>query len=101
MRGIRLIVVLAIMWVAGGWLMGISLRVLYGVNWIPGCASLSLLLGMLLLLFITRNPREHEILFEGAEREENEQSLAALLVAIPFVLIFIALVWMILAPFIK
>lgn len=78
--------------------MGISLRVLYGVNWVPGCTSLSLLLGMLLLLLITRNPREQAILFEGAERRENEQSLAALLVAIPFVLIFMALVWLLLAP---
>lgn len=81
--------------------MGIALRALYGGNWIVPCAALNLIFGMLLLRWITRNAREQEILFEGAEREDSESSVAALLLGIPVVLIFVAVLWWLLALFMK
>lgn len=98
-KGLRLILLLAVLWLGSGALMGAALRALYGGNWIAPCATINLILGMLLLLWVTRTKQEEEILFEGREREESESSLAAALLGGPMILIFVAIVWGLLALF--
>lgn len=75
MQSIRLIAILAFLWLFSGWLMGIALRALFQVNWIFPCASLNLILGLVLLLLITRNERERRIFYEGTNSKMQSAAL--------------------------
>ncbi|MBV7326996.1 hypothetical protein KFU94_01785 [Chloroflexi bacterium TSY] len=101
MQGIRVIVFVAVLWLFSGWLMGLAVRAVFQLDWVWPCMSLNLLFGMLLLRWVTRTEREQEILFEGAERGDEESSLAAWLVAIPLTLILLAVIWLLMAPFLN
>lgn len=101
MQGIRLIIGLALLWLISGGFMGVALKAFWGLDWVGSCASLNLLLSRLLLAWITHNEERQKVLYDGAEKEnEDELSLAALLVGFPVVLIVVAALWWLMAQFV-
>lgn len=99
-RGIGIIAAVAILWMGSGWLLGMAIAALFSIQWIGECMWLSLGIGMLLLLLSTRTEEQQAVLYEGAEKEnEDELSLTALLVGLPVTMIFIAILWWLMAQF--
>lgn len=100
MQGIGLILFVALIWLFSGWLMGVALRALFGVQWVSICSALNLAVGMILLRLFTRSEREQEIIFEGKERKDGESSAVGILVIIPSAVVFAAIVWILFAIFV-
>ncbi len=92
--GLGLIAVVALLWLAGGWLMGIGIQTQFDVNWVTPCSLINLIVGLTLLLLITRDPRERRIFYEGSnEEDEDYLPLVTIVLLIPGTQMFIGLVW--------
>ncbi len=90
--------VLALFWGVSGAAVGFSLGALFGGGpWVLPCASLSVITGLLLLLFATRSETARRMLYDGLEAEGG--ILLAMLWAIPFTLAFVVLLWWLLSRF--
>jgi type IV secretory pathway TrbL component len=99
-RSIGIIAAVAILWMGSGWLLGMALAALFGIQWIGECMWLSLGIGMLLLLLSTRTEQQQAVLYDNAEKENDDTlSLAALLVGLPVSMVFIAILWWLMAQF--
>ena len=101
MRNILLILALAAFWCVSGIVVGYSLNALFDGAWVAPCASLNVIAGMLLLLFITRNEQARRIFYEGPRANESGLILLAFLWAIPVILLFLGILWWLLAQFLR
>lgn len=93
--GLRLIALVALLWLVGGWLIGVGIQAQFDVNWVTPCALSNVIIGLVLLLLITRDPRERRIFYEGGNEEEDEDylPLVTVVLMIPGIEMFVGLVW--------
>ena len=94
LRDLMLILILAALWAAGGYAIGIAVETL-GIDYPLGIifASLNLILGMGLFLNITRDPTADRIFFEGPNPDGEGDLRIGCLWAIPMGLLIFGL-WM-------
>jgi len=88
---------LAALWAIAGAAVGAGIGALYGGTWVAWCSSLNVIVGLVLLLFVSRNPRARG-LFYGDRRSDEQPAgmLVAVLWAFPFTLLFLGLLWLLL-----
>jgi hypothetical protein len=100
MKNIILIAALAIFWGLGGLLVGFGIQALVGSDWLIPCTSINMIAGLLMLLFVTRDEEARRVFYERVNSEDPHLGLA-LLWALPFSLIFLGVIWWLLAHFLK
>lgn len=94
MQDFKLILLVAILWLAGGVMMAVGLHAYLDVDWLTPCASLSLIASMILLLAVMRDEQaRHRLFGETDEDIPFKLSLAALL-ALPILFIVVGLIWL-------
>ena len=98
MRDILLIFCLALLWLAGGAIVSLGLRAYLGVEWLMPCTSLSLLLGMILLLVVMRDEQARRRLFGETDEEMPFKLSLAALIIVPIFFITTGLLWLLTAP---
>lgn len=101
MKDLVVILVLASLWAVGGFAVGIALGALFGVQWAISCTALNLIAGMIMLLLVTRNEHARRLFYEGPRENESGMPLIGILWAIPFILLFIGVMWWLLAQLLK
>lgn len=101
MKETRLVIVLVVLWIVSGAMVGFSLQKLFDVQWVVQCASLNLILGMVLLLLVTRNEWARRMFYEGPGEGEDSSPLIGILWALPIVLLIVGGVWWLLAHFLR
>jgi hypothetical protein len=101
MRQFVLIFGLAVFWGIGGLIVGVGLDALFGGQLVLTCASLNVIVGLLLLLITTRNEHARRLFYEGPRGAEPGLVPLALLWAFPIVLVFLGLLWWLLAQFFR
>jgi hypothetical protein len=87
------IIALAALWAVTGAVVGLGLRSLYGVNWIAPCGLLNMIIGLILLLLVTRNETTHRIFYEGPGNEEDLSLAVAALWALPVAAALAGVIW--------
>lgn len=97
MKNLFLIAALAFLWAVGGFTVGIALQALFGVAWVMPCTALNLMAGMLMLLLITRNEYARRMFYEGPRQNEAGLLFIGLLWGLPLILIFLGIVWWLMA----
>jgi hypothetical protein len=101
MKDMLLILTLAALWAVGGFVMGVSIEALFGGQVVVTCTALNLITGMLMLLLVTRHERARRLFYEGPKENELGLPFIGLLWAIPFTLLFVGLIWWLLAQFLE
>lgn len=101
MKHILLILAMAVFWGVSGLVVGVGLDALFGGELVLTCASLNVLIGLLLLLLTTRNEHARRMFYEGPRGEEPGLVPIALLWAFPIVLVFVGVLWWLLAQFLR
>ena len=101
MRKLLLILALAAFWGVSGIVMGFALNALIAGGWVVPCASLNIMIGLGLLLLTTRNEQARRMFYEGPRGDEPGFVPLALLWAFPVVLVFLGLLWWLLAQFLR
>ncbi len=101
MKNSLLVLGLGFLWSLGGFGLGMAIEALFGGQWIVPCASLNLIAGMILLLFVTRNEQARRIFYEGPREGEPGLPVIGLLWLMPFVLLLVGLVWWLIAQLLK
>lgn len=81
--------------------MGVSIQALFGAQVIVTCTALNLITGMVMLLLVTRHEKARRLFYEGPKEDELGLPVIGLLWAIPFTLLFIGLMWWLLAQFLE
>jgi hypothetical protein len=99
MKQYLLVLVLATFWGISGLVMGAAVSEMVGGDWMVSCASLNVVLGLLLLLATTRSERARRIFYEGPRGEEEGVIGLAFLWAVPVILLFLGIFWWVLAQF--
>jgi hypothetical protein len=99
-RDLRLIGIVATLWFVGGWLMGVGIQAQFQANWVAPCSWINVILGLVLLLLITQNPRERDIFYAGATAEDEDYlPLITLVLILPGIEIVVGGVWWLMAQF--
>lgn len=101
MKNLLLILALAVLWALGGFLMGAALNALLDTSWLVPCTAVNVIMGMVLLLLVTRNDYARHLFYEGAQGDEPGLMPLALLWVFPFILILVGVVWWVLAQLFK
>jgi hypothetical protein len=101
MKQYLLILVLAGFWGISGLVIGAGVDALVGGNLMVPCASLNVIIGLLLLLMTTRSERARRIFYEGPRGNEEGIIGLAFLWAVPIVLVFLGIFWWVLAQFLR
>lgn len=101
MKNILLIAALALFWAISGLVVGVGLNALFAGEWLLTCAALNVVMGMLLLLLTTRNKQARRMFYEGPRGAEPGFVSLAILWAIPIVLVFLGVLWWLLAQFFR
>lgn len=101
MRHFLLILALAAFWGVSGLVVGFGLEALFRGGWVLPCTSLNIVLGLLLLLVTTRNEHARRLFYEGPRGDEPGFFPLALLWAFPIVLVFLGILWWLLAQFFR
>lgn len=100
MRDLRLIGIVALLWFGGGWLLGVGIRAQFQANWVTPCALSHVIIGLVLTLVITQNPRESRIFYEGPSADDEDYlPLMTLVLIVPGIEIFIGGGWWLMAQF--
>lgn len=101
MKNVLLILALATLWWLGGWVAGAGLSAFFGVTWALQCASLNVVAGLLMLLWITRDKEAQRIFYEGPEGNEPGMPVIAFLWVLPLSLMFAGVIWWLMGQFLK
>jgi hypothetical protein len=70
LRDLTTIVLLATLWIAGGWLTGRALQIFLGLETSGApfpivCSALNAIIGLTALTIVTRNPKARQALYDG------------------------------------
>ena len=101
MRQILLVLALAVFWGVSGVVVGFALNALMAGGWVVPCASLNIITGLLLLLLTTRNEQARRMFYEGPRGNEPGFVPLALLWVFPIVLVFLGVLWWLLAQVLR
>jgi len=97
----RLVIALAVLWIVSGAIVGFSLEALFSLQWVVPCTSLNLMMGMILLLLVTRNEWARRMFYEGPRAGEDSSPLIGMLWALPLVLLIVGGVWWLLTHLLR
>jgi len=88
-----IIITIIVLWALSGAAVAWGLHALYGVQWVPPCATLNIVLGLILLQLVTRRERGRRQVYEGVREEDHLNLGVAALVGVPIILATIGLIW--------
>ena len=80
-------------WALGGWLFGVGIHALFGLDAAIICALSNVIAGLLLLLPVVANDRRRRLFYDGPSHNEPGDVGIGLLWAFPFVGVFVGLFW--------
>jgi hypothetical protein len=101
MRHYLLILALAAFWGISGLVVGLGVRAIFGGEVVFTCASLNVIIGLLLLLITTRNEHARRLFYEGPRGDEEGLVPLAFLWAVPIILVFVGVLWWLLGQFFR
>ncbi|MEZ4733421.1 MAG: hypothetical protein R3E79_40515 [Caldilineaceae bacterium] len=101
MKHLLLIIMLALFWGISGSLIGVAINAFLDTSIIIQCASLNVIIGMILLLLVTRNETARRLFYDGPRGDEPGFLPIAILWTFPFILLFLGLFWWLLAQFLR
>ena len=93
MKSLWPIIGLAAMWIVAGAVVGLGINSLYGGSWVIPCGVLNMIVGLFLLLVVTRNDSARKIFYEGPSHEDERSLLVALLWALPVAAALAGVIW--------
>jgi hypothetical protein len=80
-------------WALGGWMLGVGVKALFGMDMVLVCALGNVIVGLLFLLPVVGNERRRRLFYEGPGKEERAEARIGLLWAFPFTLLIWGLLW--------
>ena len=86
-------------WALGGWMFGIGVNAVLGVEVATFCTLGNVIAGLFLLLPVIADARLRDNFFNGPRADEDGELRIGLLWVFPFVGIFIGLFWWLLGRF--
>jgi hypothetical protein len=101
LKNLILVLILAMLWALGGLVVGVGINAFFGASWITTCALLNVMIGLLLLLLVTRNEEARRIFYNGNQNDDPGLLPIAVLWMFPMVLIFVGIIWWLLAQVIS
>lgn len=101
MKNSLLVIGLAALWALGGLGFGLAMEAFFNGQWVLPCASLNLIVGMLLLLLITHDEQARRIFYEGPQENEPGLPVIGLLWTVPLALLLVGLIWWLVAQLLK
>jgi hypothetical protein len=86
-------------WALSGWLFGLGVNGLFGVEVALICAMGNVIIGLLLLLPVVGDERRRRLFFEGPREQEQSEPRIGLLWAFPFAVLVWGLLWWVMGQF--
>lgn len=100
MNQIGIIMFIVVIWAFSGFVVSVGIRTLFGIEWIPQCITLNIVIGLILLQVATRHERGSRQIYEGKREEDQFSFSASSLIGAPILLIVIGLLWWLFGQFV-
>ena len=100
-KEVPIVLGLAVLWILGGIVIGFALQALFDVQWVIQCTSLNLIIGMVMLLLVTRNKEMRQLFYEGPKEGEISSPLIGMMWTFPIVMVIVGVLWWLLAQFLR
>ena len=80
-------------WALGGWVFGVGVKALFGVDVALVCALGNVIAGLLFLLPVVGDEHRRRLFYEGPREHERSDARIGLLWVFPFTLLVWGLLW--------